>query len=503
MFGILSLARNILPKATRGMEDTLKRRDFSSALWALDKDADFEHKGIQGIASFNGKELELTIPMGCLLDRTPINEMVACGMDPIEVPVAFGFCQTGERITLMDLSTLGPSFSVSGIKHEDLRATSALVCGTSFISPNPNIQSLTLQISGLWNWVGRYFGEVKHTFKDDKWAETLGVWRSDILEPLPLFASDKVSISLQPVMTQKDDRFPLQEFSMKSDLHLQIKFIDHALPLDDAMNQWVYPTWRMLTFCMGFMCSIDEVEIKTEDNQSALYYLPLIEGEENPSKAQLNHMPLSYSFISQSRMNFLESWLHLDGDAKRAATILTGVHGSNRIRFLDPMFTTVSGAFEAISRVGERTQDIASDRFQRIKARIEQCFEDNTDAQWVLQKVNNIPPASDYASSLVEKLGAFADYVIPDKSRFLKDLRKNRNAYVHQTSALNKASTFSNAELYSLTMAVKVLCYGAVMLQLGMTPEAILNQFKTSHFCQTEIHYARKMYLPRLEDSAE
>lgn len=362
MFGILSLARNILPKATRGMEDTLKRRDFSSALWALDKDADFEHKGIQGIASFNGKELELTIPMGCLLDRTPINEMVACGMDPIEVPVAFGFCQTGERITLMDLSTLGPSFSVSGTKREDLRATSALVCGTSFISPNPNIQSLTLQISGLWNWVGRYFGEVEHMFKDDK-------------------------------------------------------------------------------------C--------------------------------------------------------LDGDAKRAATILTGVHGSNRIRFLDPMFTTVSGSFEAISRVGERTQDIASDRFQRIKARIEQCFEDNADAQWVLQKVNNIPPASDYASSLVEKLGAFADYVIPDKSRFLKDLRKNRNAYVHQTSALNKASTFSNAELYSLTMAVKVLCYGAVMLQLGMTPEAILNQFKTSHFCQTEIHYARKMYLPRLEDSAE
>lgn len=295
----------------------------------------------------------------------------------------------------------------------------------------------------------------------------------------------------------------MQEFSMKSDLHLQIKFTDHTMPLDDAMNQWVYPTWQMLTFCMGFRCSIDEIKIKTENDQSAFYYLPLIEGDENPSEAQLDYMPLPYSFISQSHTNFLENWLHLDGDAKRAAITLIGVHNSNGIRLLDPMFTTVSGSFEAISRVGERTKDIASDRFHRIKAKIEQCFEDDADAQWVLQKVNNIPPTSDYASSLVEKLGAFADYVIPDKSRFLKDLRKNRNAYVHQTSALDKSSTLSDAELYSLTMAIKVLCYGAVMLQLGLTPETILERFKASCFCQTEIHHARKMYLHKQGDSAE
>lgn len=217
----------------------------------------------------------------------------------------------------------------------------------------------------------------------------------------------------------------------------------------------------------------------------------------------MDHMPLPYSFISQLHTSFLENWLRLDGDAKRAAITLIGIHNGNGIRLLDPMFTTVSGAFEAISRVGERTQDIAGDRFQRIRTRIAQCFEDDADAQWVLGKISNIPPASDYASSLVEKLGSFADYVIPDKSRFLKDLRKNRNAYVHQTSALDKSSTLSNAELYSLTMAIKVLCYGAVMLHLGLTPEIILEQFKKSSFCQTEIHYARKMYLTKQEDLAE
>lgn len=481
----------------------MRTRKFSPALWVLNKDADFEREGIQGIASFNGRELDLAIPMGCLLDKTPVNGMVTYGMDPIETPVAFGFCQTGERITLMDLSATGPGFSAPGTEREDLRATSALVCKTSFISPNPNVQSLTLQVSGLWNWVGKYFGEFTHTYKDGKWIETNGTWHSDTLEELPLFTDSNVSISLQPVITQKGGHLPLQEFSMKSNLHLQIKFTDHPIPLDDAMNQWVYPTWQMLIFCMGFRCSIDEIRIKTKDDQSALYYLPLIEGDENPSEAQLDHMPLPYSFISQSHTSFLENWLHLDGDAKRAAITLIGVHNSNGIRLLDPMFTTVSSAFEAISRVGERTQDIASDRFQRIRVQIKKCLEDDADAQWVLRKINNIPPASEFASSLVEKLGPFADYVIPDKPRFLKDLRKNRNAYVHQTSALDKSSTLSDAELYSLTMAIKVLCYGAIMLQLSMTPDTILERFRTSCFCQTEIHYARKMYLPKQEDSTE
>ena len=53
----------------------------------------------------------------------------------------------------------------------------------------------------------------------------------------------------------------------------------------------------------------------------------------------------------------------------------------------------------------------------------------------------------------------------------------------------------SDEELYSLIMATKVLCYGAIMLHLGIAPETILKCFQTSFFCHTEIHqYARKMY---------
>ncbi len=60
----------------------------------------------------------------------------------------------------------------------------------------------------------------------------------------------------------------------------------------------------------------------------------------------------------------------------------------------------------------------------------------------------------------------------------------------------------SDEELYSLTMATKILCYGAVMLHLGMAPETILERFQTSRFCHTEIHYyARKTYSVNQDES--
>ena len=119
----------------------MKSRDFSSALWMLNKNTSFHNEGVPGTLRFTGKRLELAIPIGCLLEETPVNGIITYGIDPIEAPEAFGLCQTGERITLTDLSTLGSRFSSPGTKQEDLTATSALVGKTDFISPNPNVQS--------------------------------------------------------------------------------------------------------------------------------------------------------------------------------------------------------------------------------------------------------------------------------------------------------------------------------------------------------------------------
>ena len=168
----------------------------------LNKNTSFHNEGVPGTLRFTGKRLELAIPIGCLLEETPVNGIITYGIDPIEAPEAFGLCQTGERITLTDLSTLGSRFSSPGTKQEDLTATSALVCKTDFISPNPNVQSLTLQVSGLWNWTGANLGDIKSIYKKNKWIETSGVWRSNDLKDLPLFSDKNMSIFLRPIITE-------------------------------------------------------------------------------------------------------------------------------------------------------------------------------------------------------------------------------------------------------------------------------------------------------------
>lgn len=473
----------------------MKNRKFSTALWVLNCDADFEHEGIQGDASFTGNGVDLVIPMGCLLDREPVNGVTIHNADPIEAPAAFGFCQTGERITLIDLSTPGPGFSAPGTEREDLRAASAIVCKTAFLQPNPVVRSLTLKVSGLWRWTGEGFGKVESRYKSRRWMSTSAIWSSEDCGELPLFNKDGVEITLQPVITKKGGHLPRQEFSVKEDVHLRFEIDDNPMPLDSAMDKWVYPMWKMLTFCMGFRCSIDVIKIQTADGHGASCFLPLIEGEEEPGNRQLDCMPLPYSYISKELPDIFERWLNLDGDARRAATILIGVQGNKGISLLDSMFATISGAFEAVSRVGEKTKDIENSRYKRIVGQLKKCLSNQEDADWVVGKLNNIPPASYYANALMKKLGVFSEYVTPDKERFLRDLRHNRNAYIHQTSTLDdKSKTLSDMELYSLAMAIKVLCYGAIMTQLGLDASAILKQFKATHFCQTEVHLARKMY---------
>lgn len=477
----------------------MKSKDFVVALWGLDRDEDFVQSGVQGNASFDSvRGVELDIPMGCLLDRELVKGVNFIGTDPITAPAAYGFCQNGDKITLINISTSGPGFSAPGTHKEKLQADSALVSKTSFISLNPIIKSMTIHFSGLWNWLDKCFGKVTTTLEKRQigptWSGTSGTWQKADIEEIPLYINESISMHLQPEFTCSGSHPSLQEFSMKSDIRLRIEFSNPELPLNDAMESWVFPIWKLFSFCMGFICSIDEILVTTTDGQCASYYLPLIGGVENPSNVQVRHMPLTYKYMTQSGIDLVAEWFNIDDGAKRAATVLIGMLDTRNISSLGSMFTAMVGAFEAISRVGEKTNDISKTEFKKMQEKVKESFDNENLRDWILQKMNNNPPASYYANALLDKLGVFAEYVIPDRARFLKDLRNTRNAYIHQTSALEKTSTLSDVELFTHAMAIKVLCYGAIMMQLGITPESILERFEDSQYCSTEIYRSRSMY---------
>lgn len=115
----------------------MDKKEFASAFWVSDISTNFEKDGVQGNLTFTGSGLDLTIPIGYLFDYEENNGVKVLTLNPIDAPVAFGFCQTGERITLMDIWTPGPGFTSPGYYHENLHAESALISKETFISPNP------------------------------------------------------------------------------------------------------------------------------------------------------------------------------------------------------------------------------------------------------------------------------------------------------------------------------------------------------------------------------
>lgn len=141
------------------------------------------------------------------------------------------------------------------------------------------------------------------------------------------------------------------------------------------MESWVFPIWKLFSFCMGFICSIDEILVTTTDGQCASYYLPLIGGVENPSNVQVRHMPLTYKYMTQSGIDLVAEWFNIDDGAKRAATVLIGMLDTRNISSLGSMFTAMVGAFEAISRVGEKTNDISKTEFKKMQEKVKESFD--------------------------------------------------------------------------------------------------------------------------------
>lgn len=474
----------------------MQAKEFPYALWSLDSQSDTSTWDVIGQVTCGPDDgIKLEIPVGCLLDEAPIDGVVMRGIDPLTTPAVYGFCSTGERITMTGVSTPGPSFSCPGTQHETLFGDSLLVSKSAFITPNPAVKCIQLDVGGLWEWMGgRPANITTHLDEEGRWQSTTGTWATDFLDHLPLYEGKGLAVYLAPTLTEKGGHIPVRRFAMDYGCRLTLNMADSPLQLADAMEQLVFPTWRFLIFCMGFRCGIRGIKITTADDTSAEYYLRLADGVDKPSNTQLDQMPLPYRFIREQPSSMLEEWLQLSGDAKRAASVLTGTLGNRSLSMLDPMFTTIAGAFEAISRVDEKKTDIDKAHYQELVGTIKSALASEDDAEWVERKLNNMPPAGYYATRLAEKLGPFAEYVVPDVSRFLGDFRHNRNAYVHQTSHLEESSTLDGQKLYTHTLAVQLLTYGALMMRLGLPADEVLQRFRKSNYRFAAIYDTRKMY---------
>lgn len=73
-------------------------------------------------------------------------------------------------------------------------------------------------------------------------------------------------------------------------------------------------------------------------------------------------------------------------------------------------------------------------------------------------------------------------------------MRKNRNAYIHQTSKIEDGKAPILQSLYSNMRTINALSYGLIILKLEIEPNEIKKIFQNTGYLQGDITASREMY---------
>lgn len=471
---------------------------FSAAVWSLGVYADQDPAAIPGLLKFEGdKFLELEIPTGALLDWPLIptqdgyvQSHVAGGLHADQ---AFGFSQDGKYYLLRDVSTLGPSVSYPGFQKQELRGASLFVSRQPIVA-NPIIQSATIRIPGLREWVGKVPFKVSSKYVNGKFSEINFSFRGQDTESLPLYESEEVRVSIEQSNLRKGGPIPSFTFEFETEYELRIEFKESGLHFDEALDDWVFRTTNFLAFCMGYKRSIDALSIVTTEGAQAEYYAPFVGPAGPPSRSQINSMPFSYNAIKEDLNVLLYRWYRLDDYAKSSSTLLISLM-HDKVLPLDMRFIASAQAFEAASRSEIDEKEISDKELERRLRDIRDSKIEEKLKKWILYKLGHAKwrSANSLARSLIEHLEPFTSFVVPDLKRFLKEHRVNRDAYTHRR-ALDDANRLFGEGLLCNVEATELLTYGAVAFFIGLSPDEIVESFKRSHYRSASLNRIGRQY---------
>ena len=107
---------------------------FPAAIWTTDLDELTSEKGLNadlvGMLEFDGGEIKLDIPIGCLLDwpqeRINGGRVQYHTAGGLHVDAAYGYSQRGDWFVLRDVYSPGPSESIPGFQSQTLFASSLM-----------------------------------------------------------------------------------------------------------------------------------------------------------------------------------------------------------------------------------------------------------------------------------------------------------------------------------------------------------------------------------------
>lgn len=464
---------------------------FEPAFWAENtQDVLDDSKGAVGLVSFSEIGApSVDIPLNTLVsDAVPIETGGrAFSHTALHRDAIYGISQSNKKYVLRDVTTRESFDFFTGRPHQVLHGQSIIKSETFPPSPNPDISSLNIRIYGFREWIGQ------HAFllREDKTSLSFSFDKNGNYDCL-IYEDDEIVISAKysSIRAQRYD----YDFSFTDDYFLSIVFKRHK-SLDDALDVF-YQMYDFITFCMGYQGNIEEVFFTLDNNPYEFeYYDQFVSGRSEDARRLARKSPLPYSRIKDQSQQLVDKWLRATAEAQktyRMASVMLGKESTNNLELI---FLTATQAFEGVSRVGENQEELNSEEFDRRFRIVLDSITDKKVREWADRKLKyaNHKSAGTLANALFNKLRCFAHYVVPDKEQFLKDLRESRNAHTHVREGTND-HYLTGRPLYWLARTVQVLHYGAVMLNLGFSPEEILTIFRESGFLDSYISHAQEIY---------
>lgn len=478
----------------------MKERIFPSALWSKDPDTDYEEDVVLGQLSFNGENyLQLDIPSGVLLDYPLIptdNGYMQCHTtDGLHADFVYGFSQTGDYYLLQDVTSPGTCFAAPGFDKQTLTGASLFITRQK-IRKNPTIKSISIKIPGLREWIGTVPFSVTHTFgtENNKLEEIAFNCNIGKCANIILYKNEELEFYVSFTFTQKGGSIPAYEFCFESDCELNIKYKQPSLSFNEALNQHVFPLAGFLWYCLGFRQAIASIKFATADNILGEYIAPLVGASGQPTNTQLNNIPLTYKRIKPKTNEMIARWLEFDEYARNSSTLVTSLMNNWKMP-IDMRFLASAQAFEAASRSKVNEQEISD---ENLKSKIEAIKSSDMGKdlkRWVVYKIKNAKwkSANSLAKDLIQKMGDYAPFIIPNIPQYLEDHRQHRDAYTHRRD-IEESRRLSNDDLFIHTEATQLLTYGSIALFLGIEPNELIDAFKKSNYRWSIIHRANRLY---------
>lgn len=471
-------------------------KEFPAALWLLDPNGNFEDVGAVGIASFDSKRgVHLNIPVGSI----PSNDgetLVFNGTRTFHR--IYGLAQDNSHLTLIDASGFASS-SCPGTARESWTASMALVSDTDFFESDPLVNSAIVKIDGLYEWFNQNpVNYIRKYEKSNRFASAVISVDADNLKDILIYKNEHVEICLKPSATLSGGEKPLRHQSIESDCCLVFRFVNSMPTSEDAIEDYIVPFRDFLSLFMGFRAEILTISFSSAEKKGKFdIFIPFVEAKHTTlNKSDFKNMPFTFATLMNDIQGMYDKWLELPDDGRRAANIMLGILSNERSLYLDLNMIAAASAFEALSRIDNRTYELDEATFNHRLELVKDSISDSKTRNWALRHLekSNFQMAGTLASTMLDKLEPLSSYIAPDIQSFKTNHRNTRNAYIHQNDHIGNDDILSGRKLYAHTEAVILLNWGKLLCLLGLSPKEIVGALKRSKYKQSSVSETQDFY---------